>query len=102
MVCRICSQKTCVKHQSLVEKGYCCKIGKQEKENAASIQLIEKITKQCPNCKIKIERNGGCLHMTCIACGHEWFWCCLRPYRNVEEAQAHFKECLNMGVQVYL
>ena len=22
------------------------------------------------------EKNGGCLHMTCTQCRHEWWWCC--------------------------
>ena len=33
---------------------------------------MEKI-KECPSCNIKIQKNGGCNHMTC-PCGHEFEW----------------------------
>jgi ariadne-1 len=32
-----------------------------------------KNTKGCPSCKVPIEKNEGCLHMTC-KCGHEFCW----------------------------
>jgi ariadne-1 len=41
---------------------------------------------------VPIERNGGCMHMTC-RCGHEFFWCCLRAYRNESEAREHRRHC---------
>ena len=30
--------------------------------------------KQCPKCQVLIEKNGGCDHMTCKLCRHEWWW----------------------------
>jgi hypothetical protein len=35
---------------------------------------ISSISKQCPQCKVCIERSGGCPHMTCAVCGCEWCW----------------------------
>jgi hypothetical protein len=37
-------------------------------------------TKQCPNCQAKIEKNGGCNHMTCSKCHYEFCWLCLKQY----------------------
>lgn len=37
-------------------------------------------TKPCPNCHVPIEKNRGCMHMTCQRCRHEFWWCCLRNY----------------------
>lgn len=31
-------------------------------------------TRACPNCSVPIEKSGGCSHMTCAACSHEFCW----------------------------
>ncbi|CAK0793329.1 unnamed protein product [Prorocentrum cordatum] len=39
--------------------------------------------KPCPTCSRLIQKNGGCVHMTCRApagCGHEFNWDCLCPW----------------------
>ncbi|KAM9364447.1 E3 ubiquitin-protein ligase parkin [Pholidichthys leucotaenia] len=42
----------------------------------ASAQLIKESTRRCPACSVPVERNGGCMHMTCSLCGTEWCWLC--------------------------
>lgn len=42
-----------------------------------SLRLLSLTTKPCPNCGKRIEKNGGCMHMTCQACRWEWCWICL-------------------------
>ena len=40
--------------------------------------FIENNIKQCPDCGIYIEKDGGCNHMNCDLCGYEFCWACLR------------------------
>lgn len=41
-------------------------------------------TKKCPKCRSPIEKNGGCMHMTCRknagGCGHDFCWLCRGPW----------------------
>mmetsp|Transcript_8677 Transcript_8677/g.19624 ORF Transcript_8677/g.19624 Transcript_8677/m.19624 type:complete len:705 (-) Transcript_8677:2842-4956(-) len=37
--------------------------------------------KNCPQCHVRIEKNGGCNHMRC-KCGHHFCWICLGDYRG--------------------
>jgi len=31
-------------------------------------------SKICPKCNVRIEKNGGCDHMTCWSCKYEFYW----------------------------
>ncbi len=37
-------------------------------------------THRCPNCKVRIEKNGGCMHMTCSKCRYEFCSICRRKH----------------------
>jgi len=39
-------------------------------------------TKECPRCTVVVEKNGGCNHMTCRQCTHEWCWMCHKPWKG--------------------
>ncbi len=46
---------------------------------------IKQKSKQCPDCHVNIEKNGGCDHMTCRNCGHQFCWICSRKYPKHSE-----------------
>ncbi|XP_062427383.1 cullin-9-like isoform X3 [Rhea pennata] len=48
---------------------------------AQSKHLAKLISKHCPSCHAQIEKNEGCLHMTCAKCNHGFCWHCLKPWR---------------------
>lgn len=58
--------------------------------------LLKSTTKPCVKCNVPIEKNGGCLHMTCTQCRHEWWWCCGADYRL-----GHAQACKHSGMSHY-
>lgn len=46
----------------------------------ASDAVILAGTKPCPTCSSRVEKNGGCQHMTC-RCGTHFCWTCLQVYQ---------------------
>lgn len=50
------------------------------RETEATDAWIRRSTKPCPGCQTRVEKNGGCMHISCLRCRHEFWWCCLRPY----------------------
>ena len=50
-------------------------------------------TKACPKCSRPIEKNQGCMHMTCSQCRHEFCWLCLGPWSQHGERTGGFYSC---------
>ncbi|EQC30189.1 hypothetical protein SDRG_12041 [Saprolegnia diclina VS20] len=47
----------------------------------------------CARCQWPIEKHGGCNHMTCLRCGHEFCWLCLAEWG--EHSKVH---CLPLAM----
>lgn len=52
------------------------------KQAKACKKVIQATTKPCPECRAKIEKRGGCDHMSC-RCGHQFCWVCSAPWRAI-------------------
>lgn len=61
--CILCESKFCEKCENLLGYDHVCK-----NEDIKSLETIADIQK-CPNCKVRIERSGGCDSMKCTVCG---------------------------------
>jgi hypothetical protein len=48
-------------------------------------------TKNCPSCLRPIQKNGGCNHMTCSHCRHEFCWVCLVDFDD--DSQEYHDDC---------
>lgn len=46
-------------------------------DDSETANWIHANTKECPKCNSTIEKNGGCNHMTCRKCKHEFCWMCM-------------------------
>ncbi|CAD6244757.1 GSCOCG00013458001-RA-CDS [Cotesia congregata] len=53
---------------------------KKTAEDSATSHWIGINAKECPQCLMAIEKNGGCNHMTCRNCKCEFCWICTRKW----------------------
>ena len=60
----------------------------QEVESSA---WVSEHTKPCPRCSAATEKNGGCNHITCRKCSHEWCWLCNSTYTQAHAMHAPCK-----------
>jgi len=81
--CRQCNQAYCtgcaLRHGANIS---CARAQAQLQDQNLYNEWLRNNTKQCPRCHTAVEKNGGCNHMTCTQCRHEFLWCCLQDYRN--------------------
>lgn len=76
--------------------------------DAETKSWISKNAKLCPNCKVPIEKNNGCDHMTCKNCPHEFCWLCLCPRKGYNHsciaslALFYLKQSAKFGIPIGL
>lgn len=61
------------------------KEGEDEGLNSSSDLWVKVHSKNCPKCKSPIEKNMGCMHMTCYSCKYEFCWLCMGDYRKHQQ-----------------
>ena len=50
-----------------------------------NLNKIRKVVKRCPKCHVIIDKDGGCNHMTCSNCNHQFCWICLQDWDKHED-----------------
>jgi ribosomal protein L37AE/L43A len=87
--CEKCGFKSCVVHNRGWHEGVTCREYDRQSLTAlnerASIAEVNRIAKKCPNCRRLIQKRGGCDHMTCSVCSHEFCWVCFADYTKILE-----------------
>mmetsp|Transcript_58101 Transcript_58101/g.124831 ORF Transcript_58101/g.124831 Transcript_58101/m.124831 type:complete len:261 (+) Transcript_58101:73-855(+) len=97
-VCNACKARFCFACDTPMHDGETCKRF-QRRLREDTIDLLTRTTKACPNCGRRIEKMGGCDHMTCRkqvgGCGHEFCWRCLADYETILQKgnHHHHKTC---------
>ena len=72
LTCNICAYRYCYVCSRLWHKGKC----KLRNDLGFDLWTLTNNVKVCPNCKNYVQKNGGCLHMSCPRCLHHWCWIC--------------------------
>ncbi|CAN6807287.1 unnamed protein product [Brassica oleracea] len=75
----------------------CSTVSKWILKNSAESENMNWIlanSKPCPRCKRPIEKNQGCMHMTCTPpCKYEFCWLCLGAWMDHGERTGGFYAC---------
>ena len=82
-VCADCGYQFCskCKHSYNGHLGLTCE-DMQNSDTGKTMAWVEEHTRQCPKCAVGIEYDGGCSHMTCRMCKHNFCWLCMGTYKD--------------------
>jgi len=64
-------------------------------DESENVKWLIANTKKCPKCRSPIEKNGGCMHMTCriASCAFEFCWLCRGPWTEHGSATGGYYQC---------
>eukprot|EP00898_Chlorokybus_atmophyticus_P001675 jgi/Chlat1/2508/Chrsp175S02376 len=63
------------------------------KDDSETANWLAANTLTCPSCKSAIQKNGGCNHMVCKQCRHEFCWVCAEPWKEHGESTGGYYAC---------
>lgn len=81
--CADCGYEFCLKckHNWQAHHGLSCH-ELAGNEAAQSLTWLEDNTRGCPKCHVAIVHSGGCSHMTCRMCQHNFCWLCMGDFKD--------------------
>lgn len=87
-----CGNFFCFKCQNLSHDPVDCSLvvewSKVRSEDFEAQNWILHNTKACPKCQVNIQKNGGCMHITC-KCRHEFCWVCMAVWSVYHNCRAN-------------
>ncbi|KAK3753519.1 hypothetical protein QZH41_018008 [Actinostola sp. cb2023] len=78
MFCFSCGENYHVPTECVIIKKWLTKC----EDDSETANYITANTKDCPKCNSCIEKNGGCNHMQCIKCKHDFCWMCMGNWKT--------------------
>mmetsp|Transcript_49385 Transcript_49385/g.116377 ORF Transcript_49385/g.116377 Transcript_49385/m.116377 type:complete len:602 (+) Transcript_49385:258-2063(+) len=51
-------------------------------DDSETCNWLQANTKDCPKCRVAINKDGGCNHMHCRQCDYHFCWVCLGPFEH--------------------
>ncbi|KAG2382024.1 hypothetical protein C9374_005816 [Naegleria lovaniensis] len=95
--CGHCNQKFCFKCSCEAHVPASCAHlkawKKKEQDESETATWLTANTKDCPKCNRSIEKNGGCNHMTCSQCKHEFCWVCMDDWTSHGSETGGYYKC---------
>uniref|UniRef100_A0A2M4ANE6 RBR-type E3 ubiquitin transferase n=1 Tax=Anopheles triannulatus TaxID=58253 RepID=A0A2M4ANE6_9DIPT len=84
-ICKVCKTSFCFRCGTDYHAPTDCQIIRKWltkcADDSETANYISAHTKDCPKCHICIEKNGGCNHMQCFNCKHDFCWMCLGDWK---------------------
>lgn len=81
VTCHDCGARNCVLCESLSSAGHACQrpaVPLTVRKQAVSFWRWAALhTRACPRCKVRIQKDSGCSHVTCSRCGAYFCYRCL-------------------------
>ena len=71
--CTYCQNFACFSCQKPWHEGRC----RSEQSGAFRCFTLTKDVRRCPRCRVRIEKNEGCPHMSCSRCNFYFCWACM-------------------------
>ena len=91
--CDVCNFSYCTKCLTPTHEGFTCQQSKKLREELSEEEMEKLGIKICSNCKARIQKNGGCNHLTCKQCNHHMCWVCGEDFEKAEHCTTHiFKQ----------
>lgn len=81
MQCPECLTQICTHCHSEAHNGLTCKEA-SDGDGLFQEWAAENKVKQCPKCKVAIEKAEGCNHVTCSMCQTHICWVCMQTFEN--------------------
>jgi len=84
--CPTCMTRFCLGCGDMRHTPASCKMmdfwtDKNHSDSESANWILAK-TKKCPKCCTRIDKNGGCNHMTCSQCKHHFCWMCMQDWNK--------------------
>jgi hypothetical protein len=90
IACPYCDSTLCLTCNRPWHAGKLCSAAAALEDESSVARIKALGAKPCPKCGINIEKQGGCDHMTCHRCRHNFCWQCLVPFNATV---AHLEGC---------
>ncbi|KAG0690529.1 Serine/threonine-protein kinase [Pichia californica] len=69
---------------------------KKCQDDTETLNWLQTNTKLCPKCHANIEKNGGCNHISCLKCKHQFCWICMGTWCG-HNGCSNYRESTKVG-----